>query len=235
MAAESKSLFPQITVDRGMVSAPADSALRSLAVDLSDPLQVGLVFALIMMAVWTPTGRVNAGAILSAALCTLWLTARGRYSVRELGLARPWSGAVSMVIFGAVLVITLVAVGSAMKSLGPAHPVPWNKAWQYAVWALLQEFILQSFFYVRLESLLGGRRAVWAAALLFAATHVPSPLLTLLSFGGGLLFCEMFRRYRNILPLGLIHAALGLTIAACFPDSLLHHMRVGVGYLSYRP
>ena len=140
-----------------------------------------------------------------------------------------------MVIFGAVLVITLVAVGSAMKNLGPAHPVPWNKAWQYAVWALLQEFILQSFFYVRLESLLGGRRAVWAAALLFAATHVPSPLLTLLSFGGGLLFCEMFRRYRNILPLGLIHAALGLTIAACFPDSLLHHMRVGVGYLSYRP
>jgi membrane protease YdiL (CAAX protease family) len=41
-----------------------------------------------------------------------------------------------------------------------------------------------------------------AAALLFAATHVPSPLLTGLSLIGGLLFCEMFRRYRNIFPWG---------------------------------
>ena len=74
---------------------------------------------------------------------------------------------------------------------------------------------------------------MWAAALLFAATHVPSPLLTLLSFGGGLLFCEMFRRYRSIYPLGIVHAMLGLTIAMIMPDSLLHHMRVGIGYLRY--
>jgi len=60
-------------------------------------------------------------------------------------------------------------------------------------------------------------------------------VLTLMSLAGGLLFCEMFRRYRNIFPLGLVHATLGLTIAASFPDSLLHHMRVGLGYLTYRP
>ena len=60
-------------------------------------------------------------------------------------------------------------------------------------------------------------------------------LLTLLSFGASLLFCEIFRRYRNIFPLGLVHGALGLTIAACLPDTFLHHMRVGLGYLSFRP
>jgi membrane protease YdiL (CAAX protease family) len=94
---------------------------------------------------------------------------------------------------------------------------------------------LQSFFYVRMESLLGSRRAVWGAALLFCLAHFPSTVLTLMSFIGGLLFCEMFRRYRNIFPLGLVHAALGLTIAASLPDRLLHHMRVGIGYLLYRP
>jgi len=235
MAAESENLFPQIAVDHGVVPAPADVALRSFAGDQSVLLQVGLVFVLIMVAVWTPNGPANAGAILAAALATLWFTARGRYSVRELGLARPRSGTVPTLISGAVLVIAVVAIGWALNTLGVAHPIPWTRAWQYAIWALVQEFILQSFFYLRLESLLGGRRAVWAAALLFAATHIPSPLLTLLSFGGGLLFCEMFRRYRNIFPLGVIHAALGLTVAACFPDSLLHHMRVGVGYLLYRP
>jgi hypothetical protein len=44
----------------------------------------------------------------------------------------------------------------------------------------------------------------------------------------------MFRRYRSIYPLGIVHAMLGLTIAMIMPDSLLHHMRVGIGYLRYR-
>jgi len=57
-------------------------------------------------------------------------------------------------------------------------------------------------------------------------------LLTVLSFLGGLLFCELFRRWRNLYPLGIIHAALGLTIAASLPDKWLHHMRVGMGDLT---
>jgi len=131
--------------------------------------------------------------------------------------------------------VAIVVIGSAIHNLGPAQRVPWERIWKYALWALEQQFILQSFFYVRMESLLGSRRAVWGAALLFCLAHFPSTVLTLMSFIGGLLFCEMFRRYRNIFPLGLVHTALGLTIAASLPDRLLHHMRVGIGYLLYRP
>jgi hypothetical protein len=235
VAAESKSLISHVGSDGLPPSAQPHNWARSLAVDLAGSFEIGLVFTLIMMAVWTPPGRVNAGVTLAAALSTLWLTARSRYSAFALGLARPGSGALPMLVLGAVLVIVVFVLGSALNNLGPAHPVPWNRAWQYAIWAMLQEFILQSFFYVRLKSLLGGQRAVWAAALLFAITHIPSPLLTLLSFGGGLVFCELFRRYRNIFPLGLVHATLGLAIAARLPDSMLHHMRVGLGYLMYRP
>ena len=171
--------------------------------------------------------------VLSAAFFILWFTLRGRYSIRELGLARPGSGAFVMFVSGAVMVVTIALAGLAIHSFGPAQPVPWRRAWQYAIWALQQEFILQSFFYVRLESLLGSRRALWAAAFLFGVPHLPSPVLTLLSFVGGWLFCELFRRYRNIFPLGVVHAMLGLTIAASLPDSLLHHMRVGLGYIVY--
>ena len=235
MVAGSKSLIPRITAARRMVSAQADISERPLATDLSGAFEVGLAFALIMIAVWTPPGRVNTICNLLAAVCILWFTIRGAYSVRELGLARPGSGALVMLICGALLVAAIVAAGSLIRSLGPAQPVPWQRVWKYAVWALEQEFILQSFFYVRLETLLGSRRAVWGAALLFCAAHLPSPVLTLMSFIGGLLFCEMFRRYRNIFPLGLVHATLGFTIAASLPDSLLHHMRVGLGYLSYHP
>jgi membrane protease YdiL (CAAX protease family) len=235
MAAESKSLIPEIATDGRLVSEQAKGSARSLTVDLTGSFQVGLVFALIMVAVWTPQGRLNTFSSLLAALCIVWFTVHDCYSVRELGLGRPGSGVIVMLVSGAVMVVTIVMAGSVIHSLGPAQPVPWRRAWQYAIWALEQEFILQSFFFVRLESLLGSRRAAWGAALLFCAAHLPSPVLTLLSFIGGLVFCEMFRRYRNIFPLGLVHAALGLTIAASFPDSLLHHMRVGLGYLLYRP
>jgi hypothetical protein len=44
----------------------------------------------------------------------------------------------------------------------------------------------------------------------------------------------MFRRYRSLYPLMLGHAVLGLTLAITMPDSLIHHMRVGLGYLKYQ-
>ena len=232
MATESKNLISETAPDSRVVTANSASPLSA---NLSDSLQVGLIFALIMVAVWTPPGRVSTIVSLVATFCILWFAVRGRYSVRELGLSRPGSGAMVILGSGILLIVAIVFAGWLLHDLGPAQPVPWRRAWKYAIWALEQEFILQSFFFVRLESLLGSRRAVMAAALLFAAPHVPSPLLTGLSLIGGLLFCEMFRRYRNIFPLGLIHAAIGLTIAASLPDSLLHHMRVGLGYLLYRP
>ena len=238
MAAESKSFIPRITSDRNLRSRQAltaDGSTRTRTVDRWAWFEVGLVFALIMMAVWTPQGHASTSSSVLAALCLVWLTVRRRYSAGELGLTRPGSGTVVMLVSGGFMVATIVVAGSLIHRLGPAQPVPWPRAWHYAIWAFEQEFILQSFFYVRLESLLGGRRAVMAAACLFAAAHVPSPALTLLSFIGGLIFCDMFRRYRNIFPLGLVQATLGLAIAVSLPDRLLHHMRVGIGYISYRP
>ena len=236
MASESKNLISGIAADRSVVSPQRLQPVASAGISsVGLAFQVGLVFALIMVAVWTPPGRINTVSNLFAALCILWFTVRGRYSVRELGLAQPGSGAVVTVVCGAFLMVAIVVIGSAMHNLGPAQRVPWERVWKYALWALEQQFILQSFFYVRMESLLGSRRAVWGSSLLFSAAHLPSPVLSFMSFIGGLLFCEMFRRYRNIFPLGFVHAALGLTIAASLPDSLLHHMRVGIGYLLYRP
>jgi hypothetical protein len=233
MAAESNNLISEIAPNGRII--PAHAASATLPVELSDSLQIGIVFALILIAVWTPPGRLSTIISLLATICILWFSIRSRFSVRELGLTRPGAGAVLIFVSGIFLIATIVFPGRLIHGIGPAQPVPWERTWKYAIWAPEQEFILQSFFYVRLESLLGSRRAVMAAALLFAILHVPSPLLTGLSFIGGLLFCEMFRCYRNIFPLGLVHAALGLTIAASFPDRLLHHMRVGLGYLLYRP
>lgn len=199
----------------------------------NDFTQVGLVFALIMIAVWTPQGNLSLAVTLSAALAVVAVGLLGGLSARTMGLTRPASGVIAILIAGTVAVLAILTIALFSRNFGPPEAFPWHKAWQYVIWSLVQEFILQSVFYVRLESILGSRRAILAAASLFAIAHLPSPLLTVLSFLGGLLFCEMFRRYRNLYPLGLVHGALGLTIAASLPDSVLHHMRVGIGYLHF--
>jgi len=199
-----------------------------------DLLEIALVFALILLAVWTPQGRVNSFFSIVAAAFVVAFAIAGRWSPREMGLTRPSAGALKIVLVGALLCAVIAGVGISLRSAGAGYALPWSRSWQYALWALLQEFILQSIFFLRLESVVGSRRAVWASSLLYALAHIPSPLLTILSFSGGLLFCECFRRWRNLYPLGIIHAALGLTIAASLPDKWLHHMRVGIGYLTLR-
>jgi hypothetical protein len=197
-----------------------------------DLLQIALVFAFILVAVWTPQGRVNSFISIVAAACVVAFAIAGRWSARDMGLTRPLAGALKIVLVGAMLCVVIAAIGFELRSAGAGYPLPWSRSWQYALWALLQEFMLQSLFFLRLESILGSRRAVWVASAMYALAHVPSPLLTILSFLGGLLFCELFRRWRNLYPLGIIHAALGLTIAASLPDKWLHHMRVGIGFLT---
>jgi len=226
---------PQSNVTFGVTGTVRAAAGRTLSVRTTW-FEVGLVFFLIMVAVWTPMGRVNTAADLLAVVSILWLTVRSPYSMRELGFTTPVRGTLITLGLGIAFAITIAAAGAALQPIfGPAHAVPMHRAWQYAIWAVAQEFILQSFFYLRLKSVMGHRRATWIAALLFAAVHIPSPVLTPLGFVGGLLFCELFHRYRALIPIGLAHALLGLTIAASFPDSLLHHMRVGIGYLMYHP
>ena len=46
-------------------------------------------------------------------------------------------------------------------------------------------------------------------------------------------FCVLFRYYRNIYALALAHAMFGLWVASTIPESVIRHMRVGIGYLHY--
>lgn len=228
MASESKS-FPLV------IPYPASSARFPYAGPWALWLQAGLVYTLIVVASWTPESLLKHALMLSTACLILLFSLCSRYTGREMGLGIPAIRSSLLILgLGVVLAVVIPVVASlAGLRYAPVRVVPWRGAWQYAVWALMQQFALQSFFYLRMESLIGSRRAVLAAAVLFSSVHLPSPVLTMATLLGGAFFCEMFRRYRTILPLGVVHAMLGLTIAASFSDRLLHHMRVGIGYLAF--
>lgn len=203
--------------------------------------EIIIVFVFLELALWAPTRQLrDRWAVIAAVTMVFFILAdvmTARQSLKRMGLGLPkMFGAGVVLATGLAASAFLITLVSRYGGQIPANPT-WfptvQSAWGYTLWALIQEFILQSFFFNRWEELYGGSAAVWIASALFAAAHLPSPILTVATLIGALFFCEMFRRYRNIYPLAIVHAMMGVTIAFITPDSLLHHMRVGIGYLRY--
>jgi membrane protease YdiL (CAAX protease family) len=198
--------------------------------------QVVIAYTFLEYALWSSQLELRNTWALIATITIFVFVLVDRPSIRRMGLGLPtgFGASAALAISFAMALALIVFVRGAGGAI-PANPT-WpslHLAWEYVLWALIQEFLLQSFFFTRCEELFGSKAAVWIAATLFAGAHLPSLILTTFTLVGGLFFCEMFRRYRSIYSIGVVHAILGLTVALTMPDSLLHNMRVGIGYLRY--
>jgi membrane protease YdiL (CAAX protease family) len=233
------------TPPEGTSAIPLDPKVLSLAVPTASRryfvwTQIVIVYLFLEFAIWAPTRetRNRWAAIGAITILVLMLidVLIDRMSLQRLGLGLPKIFGAALVLgTGLAMVVLMVILVRLAGGQIPANSTEpsLRLAGGYVIWALLQEFMLQSFFFNRFEQLYGGSAAVWMASTLFAAAHLPSPILTTATLIGALFFCEMYRRYRSIYPLAIVHAMLGMTIAIITPDSLLHHMRVGIGYLRY--
>lgn len=212
-------------------AAPARSKFR----DLSEIL---IAYALIMMVIWTPREiqRVLWWVAAAGVLAIICLSFDGWDAVgmRWTNLRR------SLWIVGVALALSVAAIAVAAR-VGTLHLPHTVAAFigayiAYAIWSGVQQFLLQGFFLVRFLRLISRPwLAALVAALLFSTAHLPSPFLTPITLVWGLVACLLFLHYRNLYPLALAHAILGITIAITVPGSLDHNMRVGLGYLTYDP
>jgi membrane protease YdiL (CAAX protease family) len=146
----------------------------------------------------------------------------------------------SLWVVGLALLLAAAAVSVAARlhtlHLPPTPVLLVRRYWGYTLWAFLQEFLLLGFILPRLLRLLPGKNtAVLAAAGLFALAHLPNPILTPVTLIWGVAAGWLFLRYRNVYTLALAHAIFGICIATTIPGPVTHHMKVGLGYLMYRP
>ena len=201
-----------------------------------DLLEVVVGYGLILTVIWTPN-PLQRVLYWTAFAAILVITLMRRESLKTMGLGV--SGFMpSLWIVGAALLLAAFAVGLALRAhtlhslFGQAPLV--THVWGYFVWALMQQFLLQSYFlarFVRLTSRLW--QAIALATLLFGLAHIPNPLLTVATLVWGGISCLLFLRYRNLYTLGIAHGILGICFALTVPDHVHHHMRVGIGYLHY--
>jgi hypothetical protein len=198
--------------------------------------QVLLVYGALEGALWTAGVAQGFFMVLTVALTISWTFSR-RHPWPDLGLQPAsirrgwWIAPIGAAVGGLILLgawhwhtLRLPAAGPSVY-LGVALSL---------IWAFIQQFLAQSFFFLHFERLLrSGRRAVLATALLFSSAHIPNPVLVPVTLVGGLILSEMFRRNRTLYTLAVAHALVALSLAVSVPETVLHDMRVGIGYLRY--
>jgi membrane protease YdiL (CAAX protease family) len=103
------------------------------------------------------------------------------------------------------------------------------------LWGGAQQWILQTVILRETQRATGRRGGVIVAALLFAAVHLPNPMLSLLTLAGALGWCTIYDRYPNIVPLALSHAIGTLALLYAFDDRITGGLRIGYAFLARRP
>ena len=201
-----------------------------------DLLELSGIYALVLIVIWTPRPW-QFGLLAIAAMATFYIGYLSFEGWRPMGLCTA-NLVRSLWAVGFAMVVTLGAVVFAGK-IHTLHipPTPWlflRHYGLYAVWAAIQQIVLQWFFLSRSLRLLPDPTS--AAALtagLFAIAHLPNPILTIITLVFGFASCSFYLHYRNLVPLALAHAMLGICIGITVPASVDHNMRVGIGYLTY--
>ncbi len=201
-----------------------------------DFAELFLIYGLILLVLWMPGPwqPLLWGVAMSSMLAITYLKFEG---LEPMGLGKV-NLRQSIWFAGVALAMASIAILMAVRL--HTLQLPADRVWlvrhygAYAVWALIQQVGLQCFFFSRLLRLLpSGISAAAMAAVLFAAAHMPSPILMLATLIWGFAACLLFLRYRNVYSLAIAHAILGIAIGITIPGAVDHNMRVGLRYLTY--
>ncbi|HEV2577278.1 MAG TPA: CPBP family glutamic-type intramembrane protease [Acidobacteriaceae bacterium] len=199
-------------------------------------LELAVSYTLILLVIWTanPLQRILyiTAVIVLAAILILSFQGCDKLGLRRTNLLRSLWVAIAALVLAAVLIL----VAAHLHTLHAPHTVSGLIAryWGYALWAFVQQILLQDVFLRRLLILTPSPRlAAFLAALIFAIAHLPNPILVPITFLWGFISCLLFLHYRNIIPLAIAHAAFGITLAITIPSPLIRNMRVGLGFLRY--
>ena len=199
-------------------------------------VELGVGYGLILATIWSPRPLQH----------WLWWVAAAWIVVTSVVSFPGWAAMgfrrggffSSLWVVAAAGVVCAAAVTVAVRLDTLRHPVS-TRSWVmtfggYTLWSFAQQFMLQGYFLFRLVRLIPRREwAAVAAAGIFAAAHLPNPILTPITFVWGLCACLVFLRCRNVFPLAVAHAILGITVAITVPGPVVRNMRVGLGYLRY--
>lgn len=127
--------------------------------------------------------------------------------------------------------ISALAILAWMQAI-PAHSI--YRWFVYLSWCVLQQLLFQNMVHRRLRAALGlSWRASLCAGALFAAVHMPNPVLVPATFLWGTVSVRMFDSHPSVPALALWQSLLSTLLYWLTPVALSHQFRVGPGYWTW--
>jgi len=99
------------------------------------------------------------------------------------------------------------------------------------VWGGSQQWVLQTVVLREAQRISSRPNGIVIAAVLFGAVHLPNPLLTPLTAVAAVVWCRLYDRHPNILPLAFSHGLGTLALRYAFDETITGRLRIGAAYL----
>ena len=191
-----------------------------------------VIVASVLVHVWLLEGSGPRRLVLVPATLVVALTIVHNLRHHEWGFAwgalRP--GLWRALAITLVIALLLLAIGAAAGTLHDRRDFLGSLA-PLVVWGAAQQWVLQTVVLREAQRATSPQRGALVAALLFGAVHLPNPFLAPVTAFGALVWCRLYDRYPNIIPLALSHGLSTLAIRYAFDDAITGRLRIGASYL----
>lgn len=201
-------------------------------------IETTVLLAVLEWVLWTDSKHVlsqsarTAGTfMLVCVVVTLLL--RQRPNLSDLGVAPSnWLAGIPTLMAATITAMLAITIlGFSLGTIGNVENFP---HWVRRNWHLegLQQLLLQVLLVPRLTLILSDRRRLVStvAAAIFGLLHAPNVPLVILTAVAAFLWCEWFRRFRNLPALWLSHFLVAATLLYCLNTPALATLRVGISY-----
>ena len=190
------------------------------------------ILASILVYIWLIEPNVGRDAVLIPAAVVIILT--GWHDLRSGDWGFSWRAlgpglwrALAVTLAAALLIVGAGAMVGTLHDrrdfLGSLAPL--------VLWGGAQQWVLQTVVLREAQRASSRSKGIVIAAVLFGAVHLPNPLLTPVTGAAALIWCSLYDRHSNIIPLALSHGLGTLALRYAFDEAIIGRLRIGAAYL----
>jgi membrane protease YdiL (CAAX protease family) len=190
------------------------------------------IVASVLIYVWLVEGRTADELVYIPGALVVGLAAWHNVRRHEWGFSwhRFWRGLGLALVLSFVLCVLILAIGAAVGTLHDRRDFLGNFA-PLILWGGAQQWVLQTVVLREAQRASSRRAGIAIAALLFGAVHLPNPFLAPVTAAAALLWCWLYDRDPNIIPLALSHALGTMAVLNAFDTQITGRLRIGAAFL----
>jgi membrane protease YdiL (CAAX protease family) len=190
------------------------------------------IMAAVLVYVWAIEPNTGRTAVLIPAAALVILTTWHNLRSGEWGFSwRAFApGLWRALAVTCVAVLIILGAGAALGTLHDRRDFLGSLA-PLVIWGGAQQWVLQTVVLREAQRASSRARGIVIAAALFAVLHLPNPLLAPLTGVAAFVWCRLYDRYPNIIPLALSHGLGTLALRYAFDEAITGRLRIGAAYL----